>query len=81
MAEAHLRDQKRLQTLAASVQKASLVSIQRYRQGAIGIVEVSDALNLWSQNLLNERSAYYNYLLDLAKWERLMGRETVHYEN
>jgi outer membrane protein TolC len=81
-AAAHRADQSRLTGLLPDVRAAALASVDRYRRGGAGILEVSDAVNLWLQTLLNERAAYYNYLSDLARLERLTGsRVKVAYEN
>lgn len=74
-AQAHLSDQKRLKDLVPETRQAALTTITYYRRGANGILEVSDAINLWLQTLINERSAYYAYLSDLAQIERLTGEQ------
>jgi len=80
-AEAYLADEKKLKELAEESAESSHVAVQRYRQGAMGIVEVSDAVNLWLQTVLNERNAFYSYLSALAKLERLTGGKVqVKYE-
>ena len=73
LANAHLSDQKRLSSLGNESRQAALISIDRYRRGGAGILETTDAVSLWIQTLLNERSAYYAYLTDLAKIDRLQG--------
>ena len=81
-AAAHRADQARLAALLPDVRGAALASVDRYRRGGAGILEVSDAVNLWLQSLLNERAAYYSYLSDLARLERLTGgRVRVRYED
>ena len=72
-AAAHRADQTRLTALLPDVRETALASVARYRRGGTGILEVSDAVNLWLQTLLNERAAYYGYLSDLARLERLTG--------
>ena len=72
-ARAHRADQTRLTALLPDVRESALASVERYRRGGTGILEVSDAVNLWLQTLLNERAAYYGYLSDLARLERLTG--------
>jgi outer membrane protein TolC len=72
-ARAHRADQSRLAALLPDVRETSRASVARYRRGGTGILEVSDAVNLWLQTLLNERAAYYGYLSDLARLERLTG--------
>ena len=80
-ARAHRSDQARVAALLPDVRDAAKASIERYRRGGAGILEVSDSVNLWLQTLLNERSAYYGYLSDLARLERLTGgRIRVAYE-
>ncbi|MFI5362088.1 MAG: TolC family protein [Elusimicrobiota bacterium] len=72
-ARAHRADQGRLTALLPDVKETALASVARYRRGGAGILEVSDAVNLWLQTLLNERAAFYGYLSDLARLERLTG--------
>lgn len=80
-ARAHRADQTRLTALLPDVHETVLASVARYRRGGTGILEVSDSVNLWLQTLLNERAAYYGYLTDLARLERLTGgRVKVVYE-
>jgi len=79
LAKAHLADRNRLQALIPETKKASLISIDRYKRGAVGILEASEATNLWIQTLLGERSSFYNFLTDLAKIDRLRG--TSEYES
>ncbi len=74
-AQAHLSDQKRLKDLLPETRQAALTTIIYYRRGANSILEVSDAINLWLQTLINERSAYYAYFSDLAQIERLTGEQ------
>ena len=81
-ADAHLMDQSRLQILMPELKKTAIVSIDRYRQGGMSILETTDAVSLWLQNLNNERAAFYAYLSDLAHLERLTGDKlNVKYEN
>ncbi len=79
-AKAHLADEKRVKAFFTEVKQAAQTSVQRYRQGASGILEATEAIDLWLQTLLNEQAAYYGYLSDLAKIERLTGKSSVHYE-
>ncbi len=72
-AKAHLADRARLNALLPDVRDAARASVERYRRGGTGILEVSDAVNLWLQTMVNERAAYYGYLSDLARMERLTG--------
>jgi outer membrane protein TolC len=72
-ARAHLADYRRLTELVSETHEAALASIDQYRRGALGILEATDALNLWLQASLNGRSAYFSYLSDLARLERLSG--------
>lgn len=75
LAVAHLSDQNRLRGLIVESHRAALLSLDRYKRGAVGILEASEAVNLWIQTLLNERSAYYGYLTDLGKIARLRGSQ------
>ncbi len=80
-AQANLEDQKRLEALLPQTEQASHAALKQYRGGAMGIVETTDAVNLWLQTNLNERNAFYSYLTDLAQLERLTGeKEKVRYE-
>ncbi|HEX4046374.1 MAG TPA: TolC family protein, partial [Elusimicrobiota bacterium] len=72
-ARAHRDDQLRLKALLPDVKATALASVDRYRRGGTSILEVGDAVDLWLQTLLNERAAYYDYLTDLARLERLTG--------
>jgi outer membrane protein TolC len=74
-AAAQLADRERLQELLPDLQQTALASIDRYKTGGSGILETTDAINLWVQTLLNERLAYYTYLMDLAQLKRLTGAE------
>ena len=76
LARAHYSDEKRLNALLSDVHRAAVVSVDRYRHGGLGILETSDSINLWVQTLLNERGAYYSYLADLARLDRLQGSRT-----
>jgi outer membrane protein TolC len=79
--QAYKDDQNRMENLLPEAQQASQAAVQQYRLGAMGIVETTDAVNLWLQTSLNERNAYYSYLMGLAQLERLTGDETmVQYE-
>lgn len=79
--ETHDRDRRTLAALLPDVRQAALIEVKRYRLGAAGILEATDALNLWLNTLLQERSAYYAYLSDLATLERLTGgRFTAAYD-
>ena len=80
VAEAHLADQKRLAELMPQLKRAATVAVERYRGAGMSILEVTDAINLWLQGLINERSAYYSYLSDLARIERISGKSQVRYE-
>jgi len=72
-AQAYLEDEKRLEALLPETEQASHAALKQYRAGAMGIVETTDAVNLWLQTNLNERNAYYSYLTNLAQLERLTG--------
>jgi outer membrane protein TolC len=80
LGEAHLADQKRLEALLPELKRAAAAAVGRYKVGGMSIIEVTDAINLWLQGLINEKTAYYSYLSDLAKIERLSGRSTIQYE-
>jgi outer membrane protein TolC len=80
LAKAHLADFRTLKELLPQTHESAKAATSRYSRGATGILEASDAIDLWLQSLLNERSAYYAYLSDLAKIERLIGRDSVQYE-
>ena len=80
-AKAYQEDQKRLEGLLAETEQASHAAVKQYRVGAMGIVETTDAVDLWLTTSLNERNAYYSYLSSLAQLERLTGGKwTVKYE-
>ena len=72
-ARAHLSDFRRLAELLDETHEAALAAVDQYKRGALGILEATDALNLWLQTSLNGRGAYYAYLSDLARLERLSG--------
>jgi outer membrane protein TolC len=75
-ARAHLADYRRSTDLLAETHESALAAVDQYKRGAMGILEATDAMNLWLQTLLNGRSAYYSYLADLARLERLSGGAT-----
>lgn len=80
-AQSNLTDEERLKSILPEVAEASHAAIKEYRRGAMGILEVTDAANLWLTTIVNERAAYYAYLSNLAKMERLTGGEwKVRYE-
>lgn len=80
-AKAYQEDQKRLEGLLPETEKASHAAVKQYRVGAMGIVETTDAVNLWLTTSLNERNAYYSYLSSLAQLDRLTGDKwAVNYE-
>ncbi len=80
-ARTHRGDQQVLAALLPQVRQAALAEVKRYRLGAAGVLEATDALNLWLNALLQERAAYYSYLTDLATLERLTGgRYTAAYD-
>jgi outer membrane protein len=80
-AQAYRDDQKRLEALLPQTEQASHAAVKQYRVGAMGIVETTDAVDLWLTTSLNERNAYYSYLTNLAQLERLTGGKwTVKYE-
>lgn len=70
-ARAHAADRDRMKALAAEAQEAALAGVARYRRGAAGILEATDALGLWLSTNLGENTAAYAYLTDLARLERL----------
>lgn len=72
-AQAYLDDFKRMEALLPETEQASHAALRQYRTGAMGIVETTDAVNLWLQTDLNDRNAYYSYLGALAQLERLTG--------
>ncbi len=72
-AKAYQEDQKRLEGLLPEAEQASHAAVKQYRLGAMGIVETTDAVNLWLTTSLNERNAYYSYLSSLSQLERLTG--------
>jgi outer membrane protein TolC len=81
LAEAHLLDRTNLNGILAETRRTALDSRERYRHAGIGIIELTDAINLWLQTTLNERAAYYGYLTDFANLERLAGEGLkVNYE-
>ena len=73
LAAAHLSDHSRLRGLIVESHRAALLSLDRYKRGAVSILEASEAVNLWIQTLLNERTAFYAYLSVLGKMARLRG--------
>ena len=75
-ARSHLADYRRLAELLAETHEAALAEGDQYKRGAVGILEATEAVNLWLQTLLNGRSAYYSYLSDLARLERISGGRT-----
>ncbi|MDE2512029.1 MAG: TolC family protein [Elusimicrobia bacterium] len=80
-AAAHARDQRALAAILPDVRQAALIEVQRYRLGAAGILEATDAVNLWLNTLLQERASYYSLLADQATLERLTGgRFTAAYD-
>lgn len=80
-AKAYQEDQKRLEGLLPETEQASHAAVKQYRMGAMGIVETTDAVDLWLTTSLDERNAYYSYLSSLAQLERLTGDKwTVKYE-
>lgn len=80
-AQSELSDEQRLKTLLPDAVASSHAAVQQYRRGALGIVETTDAVNLWLNTVTNERTAYYGYLSTLAGLERLTGGHyQVNYE-
>ena len=71
--QANLDDYRRTHDLLPETERASHAAVKQYRMGAMGIVETTDAVDLWLQTSLNERNAYYSYLSSLAQMERLTG--------
>ena len=80
LARTHERDHRRRQVFLTDAKIAADSSVERYRRGAAGILEVAEALNLWLGNLVTERVDYYSYLADIAQLERASGRDIVDYE-
>ena len=80
LAEAHLNDERRLSGMVDDMRQTAFASVKRYRRGAMRIIEVTDALEIWSQSLLKERHAHYAFLDDLAEMERLEGKSLVKYD-
>jgi len=74
-AQAHLADMEILKALLPETKESAVASIERYKRGATGILEATEAVNLWLGTLLNERSAYYSYLSDFADLVHAGGRE------
>ncbi|MDE2039616.1 MAG: TolC family protein [Elusimicrobia bacterium] len=72
-AKAHEDDEQRLSRLLPQVKRIALEGARRYRVGATGILEATDAIDLWLNTLLQERAAYYGYLADLALLQKLSG--------
>lgn len=77
LAQAHRADRERLLALLPETKKASLETTIQYRHGATGILEVTDAFNLWLTTFFEERQAYYAYLTDLARIESITGGKFV----
>lgn len=74
-AKAHLQDEKNLAGLIPDMRKSVDESIASYRRAALGIIEVTDAINLSVQNVSNERTAFFGYLADLAHLEKMNGEK------
>lgn len=72
-ASAQLADHKRLKQMLPEVHEAATASIDRYRSGGAGILETTDAVQLWVQTLLNERASFYSYLMGFSSIQRLIG--------
>ncbi|MDE2489980.1 MAG: TolC family protein [Elusimicrobia bacterium] len=73
-------DYERQRDFLPTIRAAAEASVGRYRRGAVGILEVSDALDAWLGAMTAERTDYYAYLADLAGIERVMGKDSVRYE-
>ncbi len=72
-ATAQFDDHKRLRELLPEVQEAAKVAVLQYKTGGSGILETTDAIQLWIQTLINERASFYSYLDDIALLDRLTG--------
>lgn len=72
-AKARLTDRERLLTLLPETRQSALATVERYRRGAVGILEATDAVSLWLSTLLDERAAFYAVLADFARIDRLSG--------
>ncbi|NNN05837.1 MAG: TolC family protein [Elusimicrobia bacterium] len=79
-AEAALADESRMTALLTETRRAAEVQTRLYRRGATGVLEAVDAWNIWLDTMITEREDYYEYLLDLARIENALGRESVRYE-
>ncbi len=79
-AEAALADETRMTALLSETRSAAEVQTRLYRRGATGVLEAVDAWNTWLDAMITEREDYYEYLLDLARIENALGRDTVSYE-
>ncbi len=72
-AKAHETNRRNYLELLPHVHEVAVAGVTRYRRGAMGILEATDGVSLWLNTLLQERAAYYGYLSDLARLERLSG--------
>lgn len=73
LARSHRADRERMLALLPETEKASKETMRQYRHGAIGIMEATDAFNLWLTTFFEERQAYYAYLSDLARIQSITG--------
>ncbi len=72
-AQADLAQMQRLESLLPETRKSARSAINRYRRGAMGILEATSAIQLWLNALVGEHTAYYSYLQDLALLQNLAG--------
>ena len=72
-ARSSLEAMRRFESLLTDTREAARAATVRYTHGANTILETTDALTLWQDTSMAERSAYFNYLSRLASLERLSG--------
>ncbi|MHB2025833.1 MAG: TolC family protein [Elusimicrobiota bacterium] len=72
-AKADLAQLQRLNRLIPDVRRSAMSAVNLYKRGAMGILEATDALQLWLNAMTGERFAYYSYLSDIAALQDLTG--------
>jgi outer membrane protein TolC len=72
-AQTLLEDHQRQMELLPDLKRTALAAAQSYRRGGLGVIEATDALNLWLETLLQERDDFFGYLSLLSEMQRLSG--------